>query len=531
VIHNINSCQAVAEIIKTTLGPRGMDKLIYNGNGAVTISNDGRTIIDLLDIVHPAAKTLVDIAVAQDNEVGDGTTSVVLLAAEFLKEAKQFIEDGVHPQLIIAAFRRAQNMALERIESLQIHHESTSREVLERCARTALQSKLISNNRQFFGKMAVDAVLQLDQKQLNLDLIGIEKVPGGSVTASQLVLGVAFQKTFSYAGFEQQPKAFDDPLILCLNVELELKAEKENAEIRLSDPSKYQSIVDAEWSIIYGKLKAIHESGAKVVLSRLAIGDLATQYFADRNIFCAGRVPQSALKRVCSATGSTIQTSLGDLTGDGVLGQCGRFEEQQIGNDRYNFFTKCDRLQTATIVLRGGAEQFIEETHRSLWDALMIVKRCIQHSDVVGGAGAIEMEISKHLRAESRKIKDKSQLMIASYAKAMEVVPRQLAHNAGLDSTDVLNRLRYEHATKENVWAGVNIEDDGEDGHAVLDSVKAFIWEPALNKKTAIAAATEAAATILSIDETIKNAKAQDAANNAKAPIPGAGRSGIPSIN
>jgi len=188
-------------------------------------------------------------------------------------------------------------------------------------------------------------------------------------------------------------------------------------------------------------------------------------------------------------------------------------------------------LQTATIVLRGGAEQFIEETHRSLWDALMIVKRCIQHSDVVGGAGAIEMEISKHLRAESRKIKDKSQLMIASYAKAMEVVPRQLAHNAGLDSTDVLNRLRYEHATKENVWAGVNIEDDGEDDHAVLDSVKHFIWEPALNKKTAIAAATEAAATILSIDETIKNAKAQDAANNAKAPIPGAGRQGVPSIN
>merc|ERR1719411_1802863 len=219
--------------------------------------------------------------------------------------------------------------------------------------------------------------------------------------------------------------------------------------------------------------------------------------------------------------GCTVQTSLGDLNGDGVLGQCGRFEEKTIGNERYNFFTECEHLKTATIVLRGGAEQFIEETHRSLWDALMVVKRCIQHSDVVGGAGAIEMELSKYLRAKSRQIKDKSQLIIASYAKALEIIPRQLAHNAGLDSTDVLNRLRYEHATNDNKWAGVNIEDDG-DGHAVVDAVDAFIWEPALNKKTAIAAATEAACTILSIDETIKN---------AKAPIPGAMRQAIPSIN
>merc|ERR1719411_148294 len=408
--------------------------------------------------------------------------------------------------------------------------EKTSfRQVLERCAETALQSKLISNNRAFFGKMAVDAVMQLDTKALDLKLIGIEKVAGGSVTASQLVLGVAFRKTFSYAGFEQQPKSFIKPGILCLNVELELKAEKENAEIRLKDPAEYQSIVDAEWRIIYSKLEAIVASGAKVILSRLAIGDLATQYFADRGLFCAGRVPESALKRVCLATGSVTQTSLGDLSA-AVLGECGAFEEKQIGNDRYNFFTECEHLKTATIVLRGGAEQFIEETHRSLWDALMVVKRCIQHSDVVGGAGAIEMELSKYLRAKSRQIKDKSQLIIASYAKALEIIPRQLSHNAGLDSTDVLNRLRYEHATNDNTWAGVNIEDDG-DGNAVVDAVEAFIWEPALNKKTAIAAATEAACTILSIDETIKNAKAQDAANNAKAPIPGAMRQGMPSIS
>jgi len=533
VVHNINACQAIAEIIRTTLGPRGCDKLIYNQNGGgVTISNDGRTIVDLLDIIHPAARTLVDIAVAQDNEVGDGTTSVVLLASEFLKEAKGFVQDGVHPQTIIRAFRKAQALLLTKIDELAINYKTKAvdslRDVLERCAQTALQSKLISNNREFFGKMAVDAVMQLDEKELDLKLIGIEKVAGGSVTASQLVLGVAFRKTFSYAGFEQQPKSFVKPGILCLNVELELKAEKENAEIRLKDPAQYQSIVDAEWRIIYSKLEAIVASGAKVILSRLAIGDLATQYFADRGLFCAGRVPESALKRVCLATGSVVQTSLGDLS-PAVLGECGKFEEKQIGNDRYNFFTQCEHLKTATIILRGGAEQFIEETHRSLWDALMIVKRCMQHNDVVGGAGAIEMELSRYLRSHARTIQDKTQLVMAAYAKALEVIPRQLSHNAGLDSTDVLNALRYEHASGRT-WSGVAIDLLDDEDAKTVDAIETFIWEPALNKKSAIAAATEAACTILSIDETIKNAKAQEAANNAKAPIPNARPTGMPSI-
>merc|ERR1740123_2445126 len=300
-----------------------MDKLIYRGDQStsksdVTISNDGATIIKLLDIVHPAAKILTDIARAQDDEVGDGTTSVVLLACEFLRMAKPFIEDGVHPRVIINGYRKTCDVVLGHLEKLCVDWEDKSedevRDMLVKCAQTAMNSKLISGQKDFFGPLVVDAVKALDE-DMNLNMIGTAKIPGGSVTESCLINGVAFAKTFSYAGFEQQPKSFDNPLILCLNVELELKAEKENAEIRLSDPSKYQSIVDAEWSIIYGKLEAIYESGAKVVLSRLAIGDLATQFFADRNVFCAGRVPMGALKRVCHATGCTVQTSLGDLNG------------------------------------------------------------------------------------------------------------------------------------------------------------------------------------------------------------------------
>ena len=282
--------------------------------------------------------------------------------------------------------------------------------------------------------------------------------------------------------------------------------------------------MDAEWEIIYGKLDAIVKSGAQIILSRMAIGDLATQYFADRDIFCAGRVPLADLKRVTAACGGQIQTSLANLNND-VLGTCGLFEERQVGNERYNFFTLCPDAHSATIILRGGAQQFIEETHRSLWDALMIVKRCMEHSEVVGGGGAIEMELSRFLRDASKQIHDKSQLIMSGFARALEVIPRQLAHNAGLDATDIVTHLRAEHA-KGKTWSGVNIEQGG-----TLDCMEQFVWEPALNKKSAIAAATDAACTILSIDETIKNAKAGDAGNTDRAPPPGGLKQGrLPSI-
>merc|ERR1719313_1442306 len=245
-------------------------------------------------------------------------------------------------------------------------------------------------------------------------MIGIKKVTGGAVTDSQLVDGVAFKKTFSYAGFEQQPKYFDNPKILLLNLELELKAEKDNAEVRITDPDQYQSIVDAEWKIIYEKLDLIVKSGAQVVLSRLAIGDLATQYFADRNIFCAGRVEPDDLERTRRAVGAEVQTTVQGIQ-PSVLGTCGEFEERQIGGDRYNLFMQCPASKTATIILRGGAQQFIDEAHRSIHDAIMIVRRAVKNTKVVGG-GAIEMELSRFLREYARTISGKQQLIINYYA-------------------------------------------------------------------------------------------------------------------
>ncbi|KAG1360634.1 putative T-complex protein 1 subunit eta [Cocos nucifera] len=629
VVSNINACTAVTDAVRTTMGPRGMDKLIHDDKGHTTISNDGATIMKLLDIVHPAAKILVDIAKSQDSEVGDGTTTVVLLAGEFLKEAKPFIEDGVHSQNLIQSYRAASYLAIDKIKELAVSIEGKSLEekktLLAKCAATTLSSKLIGGEKEFFASMVVDAVMAIGNDD-RLNLIGIKKVPGGNMRDSFLVNGVAFKKTFSYAGFEQQPKKFLNPKILLLNIELELKSEKENAEIRLSDPIQYQSIVDAEWNIIYNKLDKCVQSGAKIILSRLAIGDLATQlvkdnnslafmqYFADRDIFCAGRVTEEDLQRVAAATGGTVQTSVNNIidevlgscevfverqvgnerfnifsgcpfgqtativlrggadqfieeaerslhdaimivrralknstvvAGGGaidmemsrclrqharaiagksqlfinsyakaleVLGSCEVFVERQVGNERFNIFSGCPFGQTATIVLRGGADQFIEEAERSLHDAIMIVRRALKNSTVVAGGGAIDMEMSRCLRQHARAIAGKSQLFINSYAKALEVIPRQLCDNAGFDATDVLNKLRQKHASGEGANYGVDINTGG-----IADSFANFVWEPAVVKINAINAATEAACLILSVDETVKNPKSEGAQGEAAA--------------
>ncbi|KAK3348981.1 t-complex protein eta [Lasiosphaeria hispida] len=517
IITNINACLAVQATIKSTLGPYGGDLLMVDENGRQTITNDGATVMKLLDIVHPAARILVDIARSQDAEVGDGTTSVVVLAGEILKEVKEHVEQGVSSQIIIKGLRRASTMAVNKMKEIAIvTNEANRRETLSKLAATAMTSKLIKRNTGFFTKMVVDAVLTLDQEDLNEKLIGIKKIPGGSLTDSIFVNGVAFKKTFSYAGFEQQPKTFKKPKILCLNVELELKAEKDNAEVRVEQVSEYQAIVDAEWQIIFKKLENIHATGAKVVLSKLPIGDLATQYFADRDVFCAGRVATDDMERVVQATGATIQSTCSDIFPE-HLGTCGSFDERQIGGERFNFFEDCPEAKTCTLVLRGGAEQFIAEVERSLHDAIMIVKRAIRNRTIVGGGGACEMELSAYLhRFADRDVPHKQQAIIKSFAKALEIIPRQLCDNAGFDATDILNKLRVEHR-KGNTWAGVDFQNEG-----VTDMMKRFVWEPALVKINAIQAATEAACLILGVDETIRNEQSQAPAAPGRALPPGA---------
>jgi len=504
VLSNIKACQVAADAVRTTLGPRGMDKLIIMPNGDPIVSNDGATVLKNLEIVHPAAKTLVDISQSQDSEVGDGTTTVTLIAAEILKNAVPHLEEGVHPQLVVKAYREAIDKAVEHVNKISVkidkdQDESETRKVLIKCAETSLNSKLVSAHKEFFGEMVVDAVMQLD-KLLPLSMIGMKKVTGGGLTDTQLVKGVAFKKTFSYAGAEMQEKRHENPKIALLNVELELKSEKENAEVRVSNVDDYQSVVDAEWNILYEKLQQCVDSGAKIILSKLPIGDVATQYFADRGVFCAGRVTDGDLKRTLKACGGSIQSTCNDLREE-VLGKCGLFEEKQVGNERFNFFTGCPGSKTCTIIIRGGAQQFMDETQRSLHDAIMIVRRAMRFDSIIAGGGAVEMECSKFLRDYARQIPGKKANLINAFAKALEIIPRQLCVNGGLDSTEVLSQLRARHATGD-VWAGVNLDDE-----CVSDNMERCVWEPALVKLNALRAAGDAAALIVSVDQTIKNKK------------------------
>lgn len=519
LVSNINACQAVADSVRTTLGPRGMDKLVAKGSRA-TISNDGATIMKLLEVAHPAAKTLVDISMSQDTAVGDGTTSVVLLAAEILAKLKPLVEEGISPTRMIQTIRKTGKFAVDRVAELAVTVEQE--EMLLKCAGTALNSKLISSHRDLFAPMVVSAVTKLHQAgnvDEIMDWISIKQIPGGDVRQSFLVEGVAFKKTFSYAGFEQMTKRFENPKILLLNVELELKSEKENAEVRISTPAEYQSIVEAEWQVIYDKLDACVNCGANIVLSKLPIGDLATQYFADRGLFCAGRVNDGDMKRVAVSTKGAVQTTTSGLT-ESILGTCGLFEESQVGDERFNLFTQCPSALTCTIVLRGGTEQFIAESERSVHDALMVVKRTIQSGSVVAGGGAVEMCVSNSLRRRALEIEGKEQLIVSAYSKALEVIPRQLCENAGLDATDVLAALRRKHRLEgDNVcWYGVNIEEDG-----ITDTFDLGVWEPSDNKMNSLQAATEAACVILSIDETVISPRSQDPGAQASGQMGGGG--------
>jgi len=520
IISNINACQAIAEAVRTTLGPRGMDKLIVDSKNKATISNDGATIMNLLEVVHPAGRTLVDIAKSQDAEVGDGTTSVVLLAAEILRNCKGFVEEGVHPQIIIKSLRLGTQMAISKIKEISVKVANSNREeqrsILKKCAATTLSSKLVAHSKEFFSEMVVNAVMCLDEL-VPLNMIGIKKVQGGALEDSLLIDGVAFKKTFSYAGFEMQPKSYDVPLIALLNIELELKAERDNAEIRVDSVQEYQNIVDTEWQILYDKLEKIYKSGAKVVLSRLPIGDVATQYFADRDMFCAGRVTEEDLKRTMKACGGCIQSTVESI-GPSVLGSCARFEEKQVGAERYNIFKGCPQAKTCTFILRGGAEQFIEETERSLHDAIMIVRRALKNDSIVAGGGAIEMEISKYLRDYARSIAGKEQMIISALARSFEIIPRQLCENAGFDATDILNKLRQKHS-ENKIWYGVDINKED-----ISDNYESTVWEPAIVKINSITAASEAACLVLSIDETIKAPRSTTNGGQAAQAYPGGGR-------
>jgi T-complex protein 1 subunit eta len=495
---NIESCFRISDYIRSTLGPSSMDKILHINNEEIIVTNDGATILNYLNISHPIAKILVEISKSQDFEVGDGTTSVCLFSAELLLIAKNLIEEGIHPKVISKGFRKSGLIAIQMLnefsEKIQDPDLALLKKTLMSCCATSLNSKLISGKRHVFSEMIVNICIYMG-KDFDTNMISVKSIIGGSINDSFFIKGIGIKKPFSYAGSEKQFKKYYFPNILAVNLELEIKSEKDNSESRVKSIKTFQEIIDAEWSIIYEKLDKISQANANVIFSKLPIGDLATQYFAERGILCGGRISNDDMTRISKGTSAQIVTSTTDIKRN-ILGKCNLIEEKQIGNERFLILLGC-KLESVTIIIRGASDNLLDEAKRCLNDGMMVVKKTMKNQTIVGGAGAIEMRLSCRLRKYAETLSGQNQLIVSKYAQALEIVPKTLCENAGLDFMPLLSELRYIHYNTD-CWSGINVETG-----KIFSSYDNYIWEPALVKINALQAATEAACAIITTDKIL----------------------------
>lgn len=479
IISNIEVCDSIASLLSTTLGPYGLDKLFYGKK--LLLSNDGATILENMNFKHPVAKMICQLSKSQDNEVGDGTTSVVLLLSSILNSLQPLIEDNFSIEIISKSLKDIKSACLAHLESLKVDFTP---ENIEKLAETCLNSKNVRNDKNHFAKILIRA-LSFEND------VNIRKIPGGSLSDSCLVEGIGFEKTFTYAGYEQQPKKIDNPKICCLKVELEWMRERENAEMRINSVEEYQRTVDAEWKLIKDKLDQIVESGANVVLSSLSIGDYATQYFAKRGIFSAGRVKD--LESIVKAFKGKISPSTEFIQ----LGRCDLFEERQLGDTRYNYF-EAKNAKAHTLIIRGPGMEVLEEVERAVHDAVCVIRTAMKYKNIVCGGGSVEMQLSRICRNMAFKRDSKEMFVYKAISKAFEKIPAQLAVNFGLEPMSVLQSLRQAHSETTTFGVGLKGAEDM--------SIKG-IFEPLEVKKNLIKAAFNTVEAILCIDSTIISKK------------------------
>lgn len=486
IISNIDTCVKISELLESTLGPYGMDKLFTGDNFLIT--NDGATILKKLNIIHPVGKLLVKISESQDSEIGDGTTSVIIQTASILNCLKPLIKEDYDLNEIYEVLNELKLLCLQKLNDFKIEYTD---EMLTKLVETSIISKNIRNVKTQFAEMIVNAFKFT--KNGNLKSIGIEKIAGGSLSDSLLVNGIAFGKCFTYAGYEQQPKKIINPKILCLNVELEWKAERENAEMNIESVDEYKKVVDTEWNLIKDKLDRIIESGANVVLSSKPVGDYATQYFAKHNVFSAGRVSKEDLVRITKAFGGHILSSTSYLKN--CLSTCDLFEERQIGKERYNYFENknVNELNACTLILRGPGDEILNEVERSINDALHVIKTVYEHQEVVTGGGSCEMMLSKYLKHICTKYNDKKYFICKAISQSFEKIPQVLTKNFGLDSTIIMPLLRKNDSSKFN---GVSIQ-------GIDDMKRLCVYEPLQTKRNIIKSAFDYACVVCMIDSTI----------------------------
>jgi len=500
---NITAAIIVGEVVKSTLGPRGMDKMLVDSLGDVTVTNDGATVLDEVDVQNPAAKMMVEVAKTQDDEVGDGTTTAVVLAGELLKRAQDLLDDEVHPTTIVAGYKKAADKAVAVLDSLSEPIKPDDKASLKKVAMTAMHSKGLGGAREHFADIAIEAVQQVKEKRgdswyADIDNIQLVKKEGKSLTDTELIRGIIVDKEVVHPGMPKQVKGAK---IALLDAALEIEKTEISAEIRINDPTQMKAFLDEETRMMKEMVDKVKGSGANVVLCQKGIDDTTQHYLAKEGILAVRRIKKSDMEKLGRATGGRIVTNLDDLKADD-LGKADLVEERKIGDDKMVFIEGCKDPRSVSVLIRAGLERLVDEAERALKDALSVVIDVVQKPKVVVGGGSIEAELSKRLKEYASKVGGREQLAIEAFAETLENIPKTLAENAGLDPIDIMVALRSAHEKKEGVTQGVDVFK-GE----VKDMKKQGVLEPVRVKEHAIRSAAEAASMILRIDDVIAAAK------------------------
>ncbi|MBI2971231.1 MAG: TCP-1/cpn60 chaperonin family protein [Candidatus Aenigmarchaeota archaeon] len=495
---NIAAAKAVAESIRTTLGPKGMDKMLVDTIGDVTITNDGATILREMEIEHPAAKMLVEVAKTQEDEVGDGTTTAVVLAGELLKKAESLIEQDIHPSVILRGYRDARKKSLEVLGGLSEDISITDEDTLKKIAMTAMTGKSGETARDNLAAIAVAAVKMVAEggngrPAINRDDIKIEKKQGGSMDDSELIKGIVIDKEVVHANM---PKRVKEAKIALLDCALEVKETENNAEIRITSPDQLQAFLDQESKMLKEMVRKAVASGCNVVFCQKGIDDLAQHYLAKEKILAARRVKKSDMEVLAKATGANVVSNVDELRSED-LGRAGLVEEQKIAGEEMIFVRDCKDPKAVSILIRGGTEHVVDEAKRAMDDAVLGLAAAIEDGKIVPGGGAVEIELARRLREYAETVGGREQLAINAFAEAVEIIPRTLAESTGKDPIDILVNLRTQHE-KDNKSYGVDVING-----SVADMKRLGVVEPLRIKTQAIKSAGEAAELILRIDDVI----------------------------
>jgi thermosome len=511
---NISAAMIISEVLKTTLGPRGMDKMLIDNLGDITITNDGAAILEEIDVQHPAAKMVIEVAKTQDKEVGDGTTTAVVLVGELLHKADELLQQNIHPSIIITGYRKALDRALEALNKMGIEVDVKDKETLKKVASTSMRSKIAGMSRDHLANLAIEAVGQIVEERegrriADIDNIQIVKKEGKGIEDSEIIRGIIIDKEVIHSAM---PKRVENAKLALLDCALEVEKTEISAEISIRNPAAIKGFLDQETELLKNMVEKVKKSGANVVLCQKGIDDMAQHFLAKDGIMAVRRIKKSDLEKVAKATGGRIVSSLDDLK-PFDLGSCGLVEERKIEDEKMVFVEECKDPKSVALFIRAGLERMIDEAERSMRDALFVVSDVIELNKIVPGGGAIEIELAKDLRDYAKKVGGREQLAIEGFAEALEIVPKALSENAGLDPLDLLVSLRAAHEKTGGFAMGVNVFEGG-----IINMMDNGVIEPLAVKEQAIKSAFEAATMILRVDDVIA----------AKAPAAGEGAPGAP---